>query len=68
MSTLPSPAAAPKIVSVVKASPEVKLLERVAIDLISAGAATLGIAPGMTQFLKPQPQLLPTDLSNRRRV
>lgn len=48
MSTLPSPAAAPKIISVVKASPEVKLLERIAIDLISAGAATLGIAPGMT--------------------
>lgn len=53
MSTLPSPTTAPKIVSVVKASPEVKLLERVAIDVISAGAATLGIAPGMAQFLKP---------------
>lgn len=47
MSTLPSPVVAPKIVKVVKTSPEVKVLERVVVDLISAGAATLGIAPGM---------------------
>lgn len=67
MSTLPSPVVAPKIVKAVKASPEAKVLERVAVDLISAGTATLGIAPGMTQFLL-KPQLLPrtsTNLSNR---
>lgn len=39
----------PKIVEVLK--PEVKTLERVLVDFVSAGAATLAIAPGMTQFL-----------------
>lgn len=51
MSTPPSPIVTPKIVKVVKTSSEVKVLERVAVDVISAGVATSGIAPGMTQFL-----------------
>lgn len=52
-STLPpAPVTAPKIVEAVKTSSEVKVLERIAVDVISAGVATLGIAPGMTQFFK----------------
>lgn len=67
MSTLPSPVVAPKIVKVVKTSPEAKVLERVAVDLISAGAATLGVAPGMTQFLLKPQLLLGTSANPRNR-
>lgn len=48
MSTLPSPVVVPEVARVVGTSLEVKLWERVAVDLISAGAATLGVAPGKT--------------------